>query len=167
MRRGLTMIELLVSLGILSAVTLTTVAWTQSAVRATRLAEPMRFSAAADAVLQLIHDDLATGDFELDESRRRDQGSPRATIVEGSLRIQTRAVNFSTVAGPVIHHYTLDRVTDELQLREEDATGRENSRILLDQVRDWDCAIDDENNVLTVLITSMVGRGLARSYRLP
>lgn len=165
MRRGLTMIELLVSLGILSAVMLATVAWIQSTSQAVSFAQPMRFRAAAQAVLQLIHDDLRTGDFDSARSGRTTQ--PKVDVDNGALQLRTRALSSRKIAGPVIHRYTLDRLTGELQLHEENGVGRQATRLLLDQVRQWELAIAEDNSVLTVSITSHEHQTIRRRYRLP
>src|SRR5882672_6848049 len=65
MRRGLTLIELLLAIALLSGIVIAAGAWTGIAGHAaTRASEPMRLQIAANAALQLIHDDLAVGDFE-------------------------------------------------------------------------------------------------------
>ena len=166
MRRGLTMIEVLVALGLLSALMLTVTSWIQTTVRASTLAEPMRWRVAAEAVLQLIHDDLMTGDFLSEQQRRRNR-QPRVMVENGSLRIRTRAVQVGDETGPTIHRYELDTITDELGRTNEPKRGRHMTRLLLDDVDSFNCRIDEERTILTVNITSGAGQSIRRSYLLP
>ncbi|MCH8342417.1 MAG: hypothetical protein IH983_00330 [Planctomycetes bacterium] len=176
MRRGLTMIELLLAVSLLTPITLAIAAWTQVAARASAsAAEPMRWRAAAEAALQLIHDDLVTGDFAEGPTDSSSQES-RVEVVDGMLRIRTRATPGSwtapapapgTVTGPATHHYIFDAFSGELRLRQRSAHGAQSTRPLLDRVRQWRCEIDHEHNLLTIAVTSIQGRNVARSYVLP
>ncbi len=166
MRRGLTMIEVLVALGLLSTVIFTLTSWIHSTARASTLAEPVRWHVAAEAALQLIHDDLMTGDF-LTEQQRRKRRQPRVMVENGSLRIRTRADQGGDETGPTIHRYELDTVTDELGRSNEPKRMRHTTRLLLDQVDTWLCAQDEERTMLTVIITSDAGQSIQRSYLLP
>lgn len=166
MRRGLAMIEVLVALGLLGALVFTLTSWIQTTARASTLAEPVRWRVAAEAVLQLIHDDLMTGDF-LTEQQRRKSRHPRVLVENGSLRIRTRAVQGGDETGPTIHRYEFDAITDELGRTNEPKRGRHTTRLLLDDVRNWNCQIDEERTMLTVSITSGAGQSIQRSYLLP
>ena len=166
MRRGLTMIEVLVALGLLSALVLTLTSWIQTTARAGTLAEPMRWRVATEAVLQLIHDDLMTGDF-LSEQPRRRRRQPRVIVEDGSLRIRTRAVQGGDEIGPTVHRYELDALTRELGRSNEPKRGRHTTRLLLDDVRNWSCRIDEERTMLIVSITSDTGQSIQRSYLRP
>lgn len=165
-RRGLTMIEVLVALGLLSALMLTVTSWIQTTVRATTLAEPMRWRVAAQAVLQLIHDDLMTGDI-LTEQQRRGSQQPRVSVQNDSLRIHTRAVQDDDATGPTIHRYELDTFTDELGRTNEPKRGRHATRLLLDDVAQFNCYIDEKRTMLAVSITSDSGQSIQRSFLLP
>ncbi len=166
MRRGLTMIEVLVALGLLSALVLTLTSWIQITARAGALAEPMRWRIAAEAVLQLIHDELMTGDF-LTEQQRRKSRQPRVMAENGSLRIRTRAVQGGDETGPTVHRYELEVLTSKLGRTNEPKRGRHTTRLLLDDVGSWNCRIDEESTMLTVIITSDAGQSIQRSYLLP
>ena len=166
MRRGLTMIEVLVALGLLSALMLTVTSWIQTTARASTLAEPMRWRVAAEAVLQLIHDELMTGDFLTEQQRHRNR-HPRVMVENGSLRIHTREVQGGDETGPTIHRYELDARTHELGTSNEPKRGRHKTRLLLDDVGRFDCRIDEEGTILTVSITSGAGQSSQRSYLLP
>ncbi len=172
MRRALTMIEVLVALGLLSALVLTLTSWIQTTARAGTLAEPVRWRVAAEAVLQLIHDDLKTGDFLTEQQRRRNR-QPRVMVENGSLRIDTRASSSGGGAipggggGPTVHHYALDAFTGELTRTNGPKLGRKTTRLLLGKVDAWLCAQDEQRTMLTVIITSDAGQSIQRSYLLP
>ena len=166
MRRGLTMIEVLVALGLLSALVLTLTSWIQTTARAGALAEPVRWRVAAEAVLQLIHDDLMTGDFLTEQQRRRSR-HPRVTAENGSLHIRTRAVQGGDETGTTIHRYELDTRTSELGRTNEPKRGRHTTRLLLDDVGSFNCRIDEERTMLTVSISSGANQSIQRSYLLP
>ncbi|MCH8166198.1 MAG: prepilin-type N-terminal cleavage/methylation domain-containing protein [Planctomycetes bacterium] len=168
MRRGLTMVELLLALSLLSAILLATASWTQVAARTTADSiYPVRWRAAAQAVLQLIHDDLVTGDFTDTQRGRRNQNA-RVAVVNGALRIRTRAIGHTgDVTGLAIHRYAFDAYSGQLRLDQQTVTGTRYTRPLLDQVQEWQCVIDEEQNLLTVTITSSEESVIARSYLLP
>lgn len=172
MRRGLTMVELLLAVSLLTPITLAIAAWTQVAARASAsAAEPMRWRAAAEAALQLIHDDLVTGDFSEGPTDPSSHES-HVEVVDGMLRIRTRATPGSwtapgNVTGPATHGYIFDAYSGELRLRQRKAHGEQSIRPLLNRVRRWQCEIDHEHNLLTIAVTSIQGRNVARSYVLP
>lgn len=165
-RRGLTMVEILVALGLLSALMLTVTSWIQTTARASALAEPMRWRIAAQAVLQLIHDDLMTGDFEAGQQRRRSR-QPRVMVESDSLRIDTRTGQAGEETGPTTHHYELDTFSDELAMTSEPKRARHTTRLLLDDVDRFTYHIDEERTMLTVSITSSSDQSIRRSYLLP
>ncbi len=159
MRRGLTMIELLLALSLLAVVMLAVASWTQVTAQASATAAgPVHWRAAAEAMLQLIHDDLATGDFG-PEVRQ----TPVA-VIDGVLEIHTRAGASSDLVGPVTHRYRLDASAREMKLEQRTASGRRRTHLLLDRVDQWKCAIDDERETLTVTIASREGSSVTRSY---
>ena len=132
MRRGLTMVELLLAVSLLTPITLAIAAWTQVAARASAsAAEPMRWRAAAEAALQLIHDDLVTGDFAEGPTDPSSHES-HVEVDDGSLRIRTRAVGSEVIIGPSLHRYILDALSGELRLRQRTLDGKLSTRPLLD-----------------------------------
>ena len=167
MKRGLTMVELLVAVGLLSALMLAIASWTQVIARAGTSARPARWELAAKSVLQLIHDDLAGGGSPDKPPRRRNE-PPRVEIVDGRLQIRTRSVLPDALVGPVVHRYVLRPSSDELHLAQENGAGKRHTRLLLDRVNKWHCAIDTERQILSVTITSSVdGKVVTRSYLVP
>jgi prepilin-type N-terminal cleavage/methylation domain-containing protein len=167
MRRGLTMIELLVALSLLSIVMVAVATWTQVTARAAQSAAgPMRWRAAAETLLTLIHDDLVSGDLG-DARRPGGRGQARVEAIDGTLRIETRAVGPDRLCGPVAHRYVLDAISGELRLERRIPQGTRTSHLLLDSVREWQGAIDQEEVLLSVSITAKDGTTVARSYLLP
>lgn len=167
MKRGLTMIELLVSLSIFSGVMLGVVSWIQTSTRTSSLVEPLRWQIAAEAVLQLIHDDLVIGDFPTDRKRRRRNTPSQVTVSDNVLEIRTRSHAQGQSASPATHRYLIDRLAGTLQRKAQYSRGRRDTRLLLDNVSQWLCTINDEAQTLRVTIISKNNQTLSRSYRLP
>ena len=167
MKRGLTMIELLVSLGIFSGVMLGVVSWIQTTTRTSSLVEPMRWLIAAEAVLQLIHDDLIIGDFPTDRERHRRNTPPQVRVSDNVLEIRTRSQAQGQSASSATHRYSIDRLAGTLQRKAQYPRGMRDNRLLLDNVREWLCTINDEAQTLSVSIISENNQIITRSYRLP
>ncbi len=162
--RGMTMLELLMALAILSALVLTLAAWTRVAgdLSAASAAE-MRWRHAAEAVLALVHDDLAAGDLQ------GDQDQERVEIKDTVLRISTRPTTEGDIRGRglVRHRYLLDPLSARLALESMTDRDERRTRPLIDGVGGWVCEIDEERSVLRVTIESVEGTALTRSYHLP
>jgi hypothetical protein len=160
----MTMIEMLVALALLGAITAAIVSWIQVTIHAgARYAEPARWSAAADAVLQRIHDDIVTGDFG------GDAREPQVSVNDGALSILTRPMMADSAPGPTLHRYTFDRVAGALRMESFTGgrpTGQRDVRPLLGRVTEWNCTIGEEHTTLTVAITSDA-RARRRSFSLP
>ena len=160
----MTMIELLVSLALLGAITAAIVSWIQVTIHTgARCSEPARWAGAAEAVLQRIQDDLVTGDFG------GGARVPRVSVDDGALSIVTRPMVPGSAPGPVLHRYTFDRVAGALRLEAFAGglpTGQREVRPLIGGVADWSFAIDEEHTALTVAITSSDGRDQGRSFAL-
>ena len=79
---GMTLLELVVSLGLLSAMMLVVVSWTQVSGRhLTRAVEPARWERSAAAVLQSIQDDLLIGDFS---GQREGEGDQKPRVPQST-----------------------------------------------------------------------------------
>ena len=159
-QQGMTLVEVLVSLGLLSAVMLGVVSWTQVSGRELAAAvEPARWERAAAAVLQSIQDDLLIGDFQAEGAE-----TPRVRIDEGQLVIPTR--RGSHPGGPLVREYAFDRAAGTLvateRTRVERRPDQTAARLLLGDVADWRCSLEDE--VLRVEILSTTGKWLVRRY---
>lgn len=160
MRPGHTMVELLLALTLLSMVMLAVATWAQVTARASAtMSHPVRWEAAARGVLDFVHDDLMTGDFEPFE-KHSERGNTRVQVRDGSLRIFTRD------RGEVIHDYEVDHARNELVLRVTDGQSLAEMRLLIGEVRRWQCDLDEESRVLSISITSSAGNSLQRSYLL-
>ncbi len=161
MRRGLTMIELLLALGLLGVIAMAVVSWTQVAAGAAAgVSQPRRWLAAAEAVLQLIHDDLAgSAGSSGGESRE-----PPIRVADSALEIRTRSTAPGGLVGPVTSRYSHE--PGRLVLRQRTPDGRDSTRLLLDCVEQWEVGIDKEKRTLNVRITSQEVQ-VGRSFDLP
>jgi hypothetical protein len=164
---GLTMIETLLALSLLAAILVASGSWVALAGRAgLQTVEPIRREMAAQAVLNLIHDDLVSGDFDVKPERtNRDDRAPRVRVQEGdgglSLEIDGRTG---------VHIYHLDSRNQRLERTWRDRTATER-RALLSGVSEFTINLDDEHRVLDVTLTLAASNGqspltLARRYRL-
>lgn len=164
MRRGLTMVEMLVSLSILSALLLVVAAWTRVATQAGgEAAGSARWALAAEAVMDLIQVDLASGDVE-PAGRRRGRADERVAVEDGALRIRTRSTVTGDAEGSAVYSYALRSGTLR-RARRADGAARE--RPLIDEVGDWTCEIDVQERLLSVAITAREGAVVRRSFHLP
>ena len=164
MRRGLTMIELLLALSLLAVLMVAVASWIQVTVRAgASMAEPARWRGAAQTVFQLIHDDLVTGDLGTAARQKH------VEIIDRVLVVHTRARVSDDFTGPIAHRYKLDAPSHRLQLEQRLANGRRATRHLLNDVGEWQCSIDDDQNTLTVTVSSRAraGEPISRRYNLP
>lgn len=110
-RRGLTLLELLLALALLSGLAAISVTWTASSISSSRgIQERVRWMTAATAALDLLGDDLRFGDVShrwLD-----DHGMPAWIDFEGSaLAVQARTPPYSEEERV---RYELDSVTGHL-----------------------------------------------------
>lgn len=141
--RGLTMIETLLAIALLTLVVSAAATWTAMAGRlATAAAKPAQEQAAVDAVFRLIQNDLVTGDFDV-ERRTGSEAHPlvpRVRAVDGVLELRTRA--------GAVHRYQFDR-NDRVLRRESSQSG---VRTLLRDVTDMRLSIDEIAGVLDVAI---------------
>ena len=153
-RRGLTMIELLLALGLLGIVTVVGASWISTASGTSAMVAPrIRWQSAAEATLQLIDDDLRVGDLE------RERGKPRVEVLDGRLLVHTRD------HGEILHEFDYRPVEGELRLKEATPRGQVRNRLLLDEVKKWECTLDAEAAVLEVRIESRDGIVVERRYR--
>lgn len=146
--RGLTLVEMLLALVLLGAVTAAAASWTALAARTSvQHAAPNAWSSAAEATLRLIHDDIACGDLAPDDKDDR-HPAPHVTLVDGVLTIRTRSAEDK---GAAVHAYRHDREAHRLSLASQSA-ARPDPCLLLDEVESFECTLDLENGSLVVKI---------------
>ncbi len=163
MRRGLTMIELLLALSLLGVIALAVASWTHVAAGAAAgVSQPRRWLAAAEAVLQLIHDDVA-GSAGGSAGQLRE---PPVRAADGALEIRTRSTAPGGLAGPMTSRYSHEPASGRLVLQQRTPDGRQSTRLLLDRVEQWEVGIDKEKRRLDVRITSQDVQA-ARSFDVP
>ncbi len=163
MRRGLTMVEVLLALSLLGMITLAVASWTHLAAgAAVGVSQPRRWLAAAEAVLQLIHDDVA-GSAGSSGGQSRE---PPVRVADGALEIVTRSTASGGLVGPVTSRYGHEPATGRLILQQRTPDGRQSTRLLLDRVEFWEIGLDKEKRRLNVRITSQERRA-SRSFDLP
>lgn len=165
--RALTLIETLLTLALLAAIVAASASWTALAGRfGSQAVEPMRREAVADAAFTRIYDDLATGDF--DERRAASRKDSAANAPE-RVRLKDAALEIDGRAG-VSHVYRLERASRRLERIERTPSGN-RTRILIEDVVEFTCALDEERHVLDVSIELATDDGpstiLTRRYRVP
>ena len=142
MNRGMTLVEVLVSLALLSALSLASLGWTQMTRDLARSVEPIAWNAAADRVMQQISNDLTTGDFSPSDEEELPTAPTtvtatqkrRVSVESGSLlRIRTRSRSESS--GEVTREF-FRRGDGTLMVREN---ARE--RVFVDRVASWRCEL--------------------------
>ena len=119
---------------------------------------------AAEAVLDLIHVDLESGDT-VQAGPGRGQPDERVAVEDGALRIRTRSTGTGDARGSAIHRFILRSGTLRRQQRADDVDHRE--RPLLDEVSTWTCEIDEQERLLSIAISTHTGALVERSFRLP
>lgn len=153
MSRGMTLLEVLLSLALLGGIALACASWIGTAARGTEgTAERLRWRSAADATLTLIGDLIATGDFVPTEQRRPEEARVRAN--NAALAIATRVDGVATTT-------VLELKDGRLVLRAH------RERLLLAGVAEFEADIDEETQVLTVMLRSATGGERTRGYSLP
>lgn len=163
-RRGLTLLELLLALALLCGLVVTSVAWTKSGLESSReLAERTRWRSAATAALDLIGEDLLTGDIS--ERHLDREGLPVWITIDGhSLAIDARAAPF-TAAERV--RYDLD---DETRRLSRTLLSQEPPRVVLGGVTGFSCSLHTQGLphnspvALTVGLRNHRGWFAARTY---
>jgi prepilin-type N-terminal cleavage/methylation domain-containing protein len=138
--RGLTLIEVLVSLALLTSIVVATNSWL-GVVRTVNgeLYEQAQRDTTLDALFRSIRDDCVTGDVL----------PPRVERVETGgdvLRIRTRDGATGTVTQWT---YRLDRL-DETIVR---VSGNGEQQVIVDAVTSWQCALDDDERVLRITMS--------------
>jgi hypothetical protein len=164
MSRGMTILELLAAVVLMSAVMVAGVSWLRIAASDTAVAgQRLGWSIAARAVFARIEEDIQTGDLSGEE--------PKAQVgKDGTLRVRTR------VRGPILCVYRWDESTGVLWRDEVAASGGVDSepagdprppRRLLAELAGAEFTDNRKAKTLTVALTSRRACTWSRSYRLP
>lgn len=173
MNRGLTLIELLVALALLSSVALAAVAWTQTALRTgAASAERIHWETAARAALALVADELACGDSPADEQ-------PRVAVEGTAIAIRGRGLADQERYQWWVMVFDPRAATVSLASRVADGRGvapaappnpherGDGARLLLRDVANATWTFDDGTRVLTIQLESTTGQIMSRSFRAP
>lgn len=161
MRDGMTLLETVLALALLTALFTGSAWWLReaAALRVTA-ASPLRFEQASRALLDRIGDDLLVGDFTSSEPRRE----PRVRIVEGMLTIRTRDHGLATRA------YGFDRNRGEVfeETRAPGAGAGVSARsVLLGDVKEFVVSIEPRTAFLHVAIHPPSAPVVRRSWSIP
>jgi len=160
MKRGMTLLEVLLALTLLASLVVATTSWTtMAATLGSRLEATLEQESSAQAFLRLIHDDIAAGDLVAKE----ESGKSRVRIDEadGSLVIEAR-----TQGRAVERRFTFDENESVISLREQQP-GSPIRRSAVCAARDAVWMIDDELGALMVTLTLKDGTVVSRRYVLP
>lgn len=162
----MTLIELLLALALLGVLMGVGVSWiTTSSGLAREQSDRLRWERSANALLQAIHDDLATGEFNL----ARDNAPPtrRLQAQSGELAIRTRE------RGEEIRRiYRFDASTGELRTWTVAADTRvspstpSGAAIVLAGLRSFEAELDDLYTTLDVQIAGPENSGISRTFRI-
>jgi len=160
MRRGLTMIETLLALALLTTIVSAGASWIGLAARLSVAADPARRQALVEIVLQRLHEDLLTGDFA---GRRptENSGEPHRELLR--VRAGHAGLEIDLRRGATCT-YRLERNGgggdgSTLVRMQRDSDGASETRSLISRVADFHCAIDAKGRTLEVTIESTSAEG--------
>ncbi len=159
---GVTLVELLISLALLSIVLVGLTSWLGLSGRMTRsISDRARFEAAAGALLERINEDLLTGDFDLEDKKE-----DRVMVGYDALRIMTRSKDARNAGLQIVREYRFDSQTGELLL---DRGRSGESSVLLSDLVSVDFTLTERSNevFLEVVLVSSFGHSLSRRFRVP
>ena len=174
--RAFTFLEVIVALTLMSILALASLSWVQTAMGFTvRAGEPMEWETAARAVLSLIHDDAATGDFG-------DQTEAAIIEIEDNvleIRTRTRSDSAHPIGVSIIHRFSWNKERNEIRFEEifpdmpevdtgeEPSTDQDRGRRLLGDVLGCEMRVTESPHSLSVILTGPDGREHGISAFLP
>lgn len=170
-RRGMTILEVLLSLVLLGALASMLTSWLVTISRASaEHGSRMQWRSAARGALDLIEDDLTTGDFEIGAQGHLAQ--PQVVVVEPSrLRIRTRSTwtHSPQAPGPAIHEYLFDPMAGVLMLSISSNSSAMSPwrRSLVTSVTAWEVDSNEEQRILSIRIESSSGEAMSRRFSWP
>lgn len=173
MSRGHTLLELMVALALLVSLAVGAVGWTQTALRAGDAASKrLRWEAAARATLDLIGDDLATGDFPI----ARPDGHEVLRVFAQGNELSIRARKHAETDAASWRVFLFDEKLSSLSVGTRisawsnpapSGAAPMNSRPLLSNVALATWTIDAQSRTLAVRVESTWGQAMTRSYIAP
>lgn len=170
--RGLTLVEVLVSLALLASLAAATAVWLTTAhAGARRIEGSLRLEAAMEATLDRIGEDVLIGDFLVDR-----QAAPRSaagrihrvTTSGGELSVMTRGGVGDHLGQPVRHFYRFERTAGRL-VREVVAQESADtiSRLLMAELADFEAQYDPIEQTLRATLRSTNGVTRVRTWSMP
>jgi prepilin-type N-terminal cleavage/methylation domain-containing protein len=164
-KRAFTIVEVLLALALLGVLTVAGVSWAQMALRAgAETGAVLGWRSAAEAALDLIADDLTTGDTAL----RGLDGGLRIQVVAQDLRIVER--DGAAGSEPLLLVYHLDPDSRAITRAEvaprARAAGRAPGRLVLGEVGGFERTVAPDSRSLRITITHTDGKTAAREYPL-
>lgn len=153
---GVMLIEVVLAIGLLGTVMVASLSWMKSATRrVAAVAEPLRWATAAEHLLQLIADDLNSGDTDVGTVQAK-----RWLVPEESL-LQIRTRGRAGLRGPVRRLYSYRPMTRSVWVDEQpqpgallELNGGERRRLLLEEVDRFQCEVDEDDERLSVKLVS-------------
>lgn len=161
-RRGITLVELLATLSLLTIMSVVSVSWMTTVLRAqSRSTSQADWHRASIAVLDLIGQDVLTVD-RLDTGNR--SRTPRIVVEDNTPRIRTRNDN-----GVGTQRYILDPNTHQIRRQREGYRARSNPIALLGDTQVFECVLvlPSDERAMPMLNVSLVandGREVHRAY---
>jgi len=161
-RRGITLVELLVTLSLLTIMSVVSVSWMTTVLGAqTRLTSQADWHRASIAVLDLIGQDMLTVDRLDAGSRSR---TPRIVVEDNTLSIRTRNDN-----GVGTQRYIFDPNTHQIRRQRVGERAQSNPTALLGDTQVFECvlAFPSDERAMPLLSVSLVandGREVHRTY---
>lgn len=175
MRRALTLMELLLALALLAALTAGLSAWIHATTALSLTARhEVEWHQATEAAFRLIEDDLTQGDVSSSDLSPSARGGataratgPRIYAENGRLLIKTRVPG----TGATTRVFDRDGQYDWLYCVSHDPSGEISTRRLVDSVAVFECELDtnEARQVahLIISITSTDGDTVSRTFLLP
>lgn len=139
--RGLTLLETLLAVSLLSLLAIAVAGWTGVVARAESTARPrLERTMSMAAALRCIEDDLNCGDLASGRPERRGTKAPRVQVDgQGHLLIETRD------GGPAVHAYAFDHQRGALDVVRAGAR-----RPLVVGLEAWSATFDAKSGVLEI-----------------
>ncbi len=189
-RRGLTLIELLMSLTILGSLVAVIITWLNTVAHLHTISAPRHTGiVSAERFMQLIRDDLMAGDFMPPNDSSHNANRVTSITIEPAthaLQIRTRIRphvdqfgRLQSPPGPIIRVYQFDAQAKSIRMQLHEVALHDlrkagspvgPTRLVLDQISAWECSLEslgEDDHVTTFLslsITNQHGVTFAGSF---